>query len=94
MFMYQSLRLIYENQHDHDTLDSGCSVSYLNIYFIKRHKIYLYNNLHFIKINIETALELFDIKLTEVEGAKVGALRRHFCYTGSHWKLIRNFLSP
>ena len=28
---YQSLRLIYENQHDHDTLDSGCSVSYLKV---------------------------------------------------------------
>ena len=77
--MYQSLRLIYENQHDHDTLDSGCSVSYLNIYFIKRHKIYLYNILHLMKINIETAFGLFDIELTEVEGAKVGALRRHFC---------------
>ena len=76
--MYQLLRLIYENQHDHGTLDSGCSVSYLNIYFIKRHKIYFYNNLHLVKIHIETVFELFDIKLTEIEGDKVGALRRHF----------------
>ena len=74
--MYQSLRLIYENQHDHGTLDSGCLVSYLNIYFINRHKIYFYNNLHLVKINIETPFELFDIKLTEIEGDKVGALRR------------------
>ena len=40
--------------------------------------MYLCNNLHLTKINIETAFGLFDIELTEIKGAKVGALRRHF----------------
>ena len=69
-------------------------LSYLNKYFIKQHTIYLHNNIHLAKINIVTEFGLFDIELTEIEGAKVGALRRHFCCTGSHWKLIRNYLYP
>ena len=52
----------------------------------------MYTNLNLVKINIETAFGLFDIELTKIDGAEVGALRRHFCCTGSHWKLIRNYL--
>ena len=54
----------------------------------------MYNNIHLAKINTETKFGLFDIELTEIECARVGALRRHFCCTGSRWKLIRNYLYP
>jgi len=49
-------------------------LSYFNEYFIKWHKICLYNNLHLAKINIETAFGLFAFELTEIEGAEVGDL--------------------